>query len=66
MKFIGDEQTNLDQEEIEHEEKKNLCNYKLNGSQKDPKDVGNDKNNNTLCFYVIVYYCIIITCSNFK
>ena len=22
MKFIGDEQTNLDQEEIEHEEKK--------------------------------------------
>ena len=30
---------------------------KVNDSQKDPKDVGNDKNNNTHCFVLL---CIIL------
>ena len=57
MKFIGDEQTNLDQEK-DWTKKNIIVTTKVNDSQKDPKDVGNDKNRNTICFvlvYVILY-----------
>ena len=56
MKFIGDERTNLDQEKDLN--KKYHCNNKVNDSQKDPKDIGNDKNNNT--FYFTSSYIILI------